>query len=345
MLPNSREINPLNWPLLIKEAVQRRKAEKLTQRKHAALAGVSVPTIAAFERGDQSLSLTKAFDILRVVGLIEEENFEDAQNSFVKKASARWQGLISQMPKYSPARFSNGWYQFDYHLEGELKSPDLETFKKNLVLANKTTYTGWPPFLVVTDRKDSIFTPYPIEGVYECWLQPRKDSFNDAAHCDYWCADPTGRMFLIRGYQEDAVETFPAGSIFDSVLPIWRMSEVLLHAERLALLLQKNPTSSLAIHFRAIYSGLSGRVLRSWSNPSNSTFLEEGAARGDEVVLTAALLAKDVSTHLSQYIYPLVSSLYERFGIQALSQAFVHNEVERLLNSPNRFIPRRRRTP
>ena len=78
MLQNSGRISPLNWQLLIDEALRRRKAEKITQREHSALAAVSVPTMAAFEQGDKTLSLAKAFDILRVVGLIEEVKADDA---------------------------------------------------------------------------------------------------------------------------------------------------------------------------------------------------------------------------------------------------------------------------
>ena len=63
MPENSRAIGPLNWRALVDEALRRRKAEKLTQREHAALASVSIPTIVAFDRGERTLSLAKAFDI------------------------------------------------------------------------------------------------------------------------------------------------------------------------------------------------------------------------------------------------------------------------------------------
>jgi transcriptional regulator with XRE-family HTH domain len=79
MLENSIKVTPLNWRALVAEALRRRKAEKLTQREHAALASVSIPTIVAFDRGERTLSLAKAFDILRVVGLIEEPTEDGAQ--------------------------------------------------------------------------------------------------------------------------------------------------------------------------------------------------------------------------------------------------------------------------
>jgi transcriptional regulator with XRE-family HTH domain len=81
MSQNIGLIAPLNWRALVNEALRRRKAEKLTQRRHAALASVSVPTIVAFDRGERTLSLAKAFDILRVVGLVDEPAEGGAQEA------------------------------------------------------------------------------------------------------------------------------------------------------------------------------------------------------------------------------------------------------------------------
>jgi transcriptional regulator with XRE-family HTH domain len=330
-------MSPLNWQLFIDEALRRRKIEKLTQKEHAALAGVSIPTMAAFERGDMTLSLAKAFDILQVVGLIAETKDEEVQDTFIRRAFARWQELSNQLPVNAPGRFPHGWYQFDYYLEGDLNPVSLEVFEKILVLANKSTYTGWPPFLVVTHR-ESIFRPEIVEeNMFECWLASEKDGltlpFNrDIATCDFWQADPNGRMFLIRGYQEDGAETFPAGSVFDNILPIWRMGEVFLHAAQLASLLQKSSKSSITLHFRAIYQGLSGRVLRSWSNPLNSILFEQGAAKSNEAVLQAVVPIEDIPIRLADHIYPMVASLYERFGIAQLSKAFVDRQIMELIN-------------
>jgi transcriptional regulator with XRE-family HTH domain len=97
---------------------RRRKAEGLTQREHAALASVSIPTIGAFERGKRTLTLAKAFDILRVVGLVVEEAEDGAQEAFIRDAYARWRELTSPLPADSPGRFPHGWYRFDYCLDG-----------------------------------------------------------------------------------------------------------------------------------------------------------------------------------------------------------------------------------
>jgi transcriptional regulator with XRE-family HTH domain len=318
---------------LVAEALRRRKAEKLTQRQHAALASVSIPTIVAFDRGERTLSLAKAFDILRVVGLVQEPAEDGAQEVFVQEAFARWSQLTSKLPANAPARFPNGWYRFDYAFEGELKEIELHRYEGVLAKA-ETRHTGWPPFWVPTRAE---IAPKEVDGVMECWLGPRDENtdrtLNDAAHCDFWRAAPTGRMFLIRGYQEDVQETFAPGKIFDTGLPIWRIGETLLHAARLGALLKRDEKSDVTVKFRALYTGLTGRVLKAWANPLADLLVEGSAARSDEAMLEAVIPLVDIEKNLAAHIFPLVSSLYERFGVTGLSLDRVQAEVSRLLTS------------
>ncbi|MCA3362096.1 MAG: helix-turn-helix transcriptional regulator, partial [Roseomonas sp.] len=183
----------------MEETIRRRKAEKLTQREHAALASVSVPTMAAFERGETTLTLSKAFDILRVVGLVDEQTDQGAQEGFARDAFERWRSLTKDLPKDSPGRFPHGWYRFDYCLEGDLKTPSLTAFEAILDKA-VTRHTGWPVFWV--PQRPEI-APREVDGTIECWLAPNghngtRRGFDDAAHSDFWRATPTGRLFLIR---------------------------------------------------------------------------------------------------------------------------------------------------
>ena len=59
----------LNWQSLIEEAIKRRKEQHLTQEQLAVLAGVSKPTLNAFEQGKISITLENAIKILRVLGM------------------------------------------------------------------------------------------------------------------------------------------------------------------------------------------------------------------------------------------------------------------------------------
>ncbi len=60
----------LDWQALVQEAVARRKQQRFTQEQLAVLAGVSKPTLNAFEQGRTSISLRKALQILTCLGLV-----------------------------------------------------------------------------------------------------------------------------------------------------------------------------------------------------------------------------------------------------------------------------------
>ena len=62
----------VNWPAIVEEAKQRRKAQKLTQERLAELAGVSTPTISHFESGKKDLQLSTVNSILKVLGMLDE---------------------------------------------------------------------------------------------------------------------------------------------------------------------------------------------------------------------------------------------------------------------------------
>lgn len=331
MSENPRGLSALNWQALVDECLRRRKAERMTQREHAALAGVSVPTIAAFDRGERTLTLAKAFDILQVVGLIAEPSKDGAQNAFVQESYQRWRHLVDRLPEDAPARFPHGWYRFDYCLEGDLRAV-TETEFENLLRQAVPRNTGWPVFIVMTRPE---LAPYEVDGAIECWLgKPEVErTFRDAAHADFWRAIPSGRLFLMRGYQEDGQETFAPGTVFDTALPVWRLGEGLLHAANLAALLRKDESTRLTVRFRAVYSGLSGRVLRAWSNPLGELLVEGHAARGDEAILETESPADVIRENLAELLFPMVSSLYERFGVAGLSPSRVEAETTRLLNS------------
>jgi len=60
----------LNWQEFVNEAIVRRKAQKLSQKKLAVLAGVSGPTVNRFEQGQHNITLESAFKILKCLGLV-----------------------------------------------------------------------------------------------------------------------------------------------------------------------------------------------------------------------------------------------------------------------------------
>ncbi|WP_179041785.1 helix-turn-helix domain-containing protein [Sphingobium lactosutens] len=261
----------LNWRALVDEAVRRRKAEQLTQRDLAALAGVSAPTIVAFERGNTRLRMDKAFDILLVLGLLAPLEDDPGRSSFVQAAARRWQDLVAPLDPGDAARQPDGSITYDHSLN-EARPIALRALLP-IVRNAAEGETGWPPFWAPTRGK---IKPYSQDGVLECWLGiPENGPVKDPAHSDFWRISSAGQAFLKRGLDEDGTAVLSPGTIFDLVLPIWRTAEVLLHAMRLASDWH-NEVRSVDIRLR--YTGIAGRELATWSRPT-SRFLGPGQWR------------------------------------------------------------------
>jgi transcriptional regulator with XRE-family HTH domain len=337
MSQNPRGLTPLNWQSYVDEALRRRKQEHLTQREHAALANVSLPTIAAFERAETTLSLAKAFDILRVVGLLDEPKPEDAHDRFVRDAFKRWQSLAETLPADSPGRFPHGWFRFDYQLVGELRKVGLAEFEGILRNATKAL-SALPSFSLFGGDRPEISE---IDGVLECSTDYQ--NLQDAGRhrhqipFKFWRASPSGSLFVIHGYDEDRQETFAPRTILDTNLPIWRTAEALIHAQKVAYDIFGLDGEPTAVNFRAIYSGLSGRVLKSWSNPFSSLLFEGHAADGDASEIQLSVRSEEIYSHIYDHVWSLTHELYARFGASGLSLARIRHLTEELLERIDPF--------
>lgn len=71
----------INWPLFVKEARLRRKNQKLTQQRLAALAGVSTPTISHFENGEKDIQLSTVLSILNILGMSDQRQLQFENSS------------------------------------------------------------------------------------------------------------------------------------------------------------------------------------------------------------------------------------------------------------------------
>ena len=164
--------------------------------------------MVAFDRGEESLTLGKAFAILRVVGLMDQPTSEGAQDVFVQEAIERWRELSAPLPQASAGRFPDGWYRFDYALEGELDHLELYRFKDVLEQA-VVHHTGWPLWLFLTAH---ALSPYEQDGLIECWLKPEEEQALDHLN-------GAGLLWRISGGKITSMETdwatsgLPIGSI------------------------------------------------------------------------------------------------------------------------------------
>ena len=136
-------------------------------------------------------------------------------------------------PSERPDRYKYGIWTFTYKVIGDFKPLSLPDFRE---LLNKVDahITGWP---VWANFSLEELAPYAHDDVVECWLKDTQ--WHDASNSDFWWASPEGMTFLLRGYDDDNQEVvhrynMQPGQKLDTTLPIWRIGECLLHAERLA---------------------------------------------------------------------------------------------------------------
>lgn len=61
----------LDWQSLVREAIKRRKENRLSQKHLAAIAGVNHLGLIKFEKMQENIELKTAFSILRTLGLLK----------------------------------------------------------------------------------------------------------------------------------------------------------------------------------------------------------------------------------------------------------------------------------
>lgn len=315
---------PIDWREVVDEAIRRRKTEGLTQAGLADLAGVSRPLVVALEQGDINLRFERVVAVLDALGMFVQPGRSDSLQSFVHSARRRFAELTADLEPDHPSRQWHGHSEQAYAIEGVAELPTLGRLKQILSKAPKTS--GWTPFWV--PAKESI-RPVIHDGMLECWLgRPSADRvFTDPASSDFWQIARDGTAYLQRGYQEDGLD-FEPGSFFDLTLPIWRTTEVLLHATWLA---EQLGAEGGTIRFIGRYTGLAGRELISWAKPGLRYVLEDRhRARADSVDLMTSANVGEIGENLEGIVRAIVRPLYERFDGFELSDALVAGQISEL---------------
>lgn len=253
--------------------------------------------------------------------LTPEQEAEGHLDNWVGESLQRWDDLLSErLPDESPPRFVHGNWLVAYYVRGTFEKPTLSDMLR--ILGSVESHeSGWPPWWV-PNRKE--IAPYPYEGVIECWLAEKER--RDVSTSDFWRASPDGRLFLLRGYQEDDADTTKPGTILDLTIPIWRVGECLLHAERVSRALAGDE-SSLLVYFR--WTGLSGRVLQSWLNPRRFLPFEKQAQQ-DTVHSRMPIRAERIRSDLPGVVQAMTRPLYEAFDFTEIPLQVIQEEISRM---------------
>lgn len=185
--------------------------------------------------------------------------------------------------------------------------------------------TGWPPWWVPTRRE---IAPYSKDDLVECWLR----STDGAAHADYWLASPHGKMYLIRGYQEDELKDRAApGTALDVTIPAWRVGECLLHASRLSKAMGNSDTE---VDFVFQWTGLSRRSLVSLSFERH---VQTRHSRTDTVTGRLRVKANTISAAtLPQLVADVTRPLYNAFEFLEPPMSLFVEEIEKMIGRSQR---------
>lgn len=264
------------------------------------------------------------------VSQVESSSDSPRLERWVQASQERWRVRTSNLPANAGPRFPNGSYIFAYEIVGEHKQIPLAKFP-GVLQASVVRHTGWPPFWYPTRPEIS---PYPVDGAVECWLGGARDSSacnQDAVYSDFWRIHPDGLAFIVRGYQEDSVSNgrhgaaIAPGSAFDISLPVWRVGEALLHAQRLTQNLFEGPAT---IRFTATYDGLAGRSLTSIGNRRH--VWGGRMAHQESITLATHIDSGAISSNLPEIVHPLLAPLYALFDFFELPIALVSEELSRM---------------
>ena len=250
-----------------------------------------------------------------------EEEARRRLENWIQKSRARWQSLVDEkLSDEKPSRYSKGIWIVAYSIVGDFQLPTRSDFL-DILKKVQGHETGWPPWWVPTSPK---IAPYAYNGLIECWLA--ESVSGDAASSDFWRASPQGMMFLLRGYQEDShSDRIEPGTIFDLTLPVWRVGECLLHAERLANILTDQ---SASIIFRVTWGGLSGRTLTAWA--SRRILFGNRQSRQDSVTSEIVVPADRISTTLPEIVSTLTQPLYEVFDFFTPPLKMIREELSKM---------------
>lgn len=255
-------------------------------------------------------------------GRVEPQNPETkvlgGLQTYCIQARERWEELVASQPKGSPARFPHGYYEMGFSLVGAQPVNRPAEVRDRLTLARRIKLTGWSTFL---EMSTPGWAPYVHEKFVEAWIgRPVRPDWmeRNPARCDFWRASMDGNLYTIRGYKEKA--QFRVGTTFDVNLPVWRIAEGLLFANRFGETF--DGVEEIAIQCR--FTELNGRRL---TCAKGRSFLDDHISNTKEVTLTGRATPLQVQDNLAEILHSLLSPLYEYFNFFKLPFNLVEEEL------------------
>jgi hypothetical protein len=245
-----------------------------------------------------------------------------ALNHFVSDSFGRWSAINEALPIDDPSKIKHGWFSFACQIVGQSKEMSPNGILQ--AIERLRNYTGWPMFVALHQPENK---PYLKDGAIEATLTKLKRP--SPAHADFWRVHPDGYFYVLRGYQEDDLETLAEtrvarapGTGLDLTLPVWRVAEFLLRSEELGRAMYEDGFSMIV---RCEWSGLQGRDLFVF-NPRRMLFDGHRCA-ADAVVSAGTFPQAAINDVLPDVVRQLTADLYQQFDFFQPPEKFFDEEI------------------
>jgi|LSQX01.1.fsa_nt_gb hypothetical protein len=240
------------------------------------------------------------------------EWIKSTHNRFIELIKEKYQDI-----NRSPFRY--GYWEGAYSLFPQATNISLSDLYDKLSEI-KGNETGWPIGIVMMHEGAR---PYPNNGCIETWLG---NIFSEPDTADFWRFSPKGSFSVYRGYQEDVESSKKEpGTLFDFIIPVWRVAEFLLHGYRFAKAFNL-ADSSMQVTIK--WNRLKGRSLTSLSWRYYLS-LNRRVSMQDSV--ESNLLIDDVSlidVSLPDFVEQILKPLYEAFDFFVIPKQTIINEIK-----------------
>lgn len=240
---------------------------------------------------------------------------------WVNTSWSRFEKLnIEHFEQFENSPYKMGYWLGSYSVIPSVEGLDLSSLYNGLAkcIGNET---GWPIGLFMQAENSK---PYPYNNCVETYLAKMN---GNPRNSDFWRASLRGNFFIIRGFEEDS-DVDSAGKLFDVLIPIWRVGELLLHASRFVK--EFVPTGcSLIVSMK--WWGLNGRRLA--SSTSKYYMPNNRLSRQNEV--SSYLVIEDalsIEPNLSSFVENLTGSLYEVFDFFRMPNETISDELNKMRN-------------
>jgi hypothetical protein len=221
-----------------------------------------------------------------------------------------------------------GYFEMAAVIVGELKeglAPNQSML--NLIRSANRRFTGLP-FFATLDSAAQHERPQIVSDAWERLFIDLTHQWGDAV--DFWRIESTGKLYAIRGFDEDLSEDLKSSRILTILLPILRVADALIEAVSIGRAMVQTPEdASLAVTLR--WTNLADRRLS--RARSNRFWTTMGGASIDDIATSSLTLPLDLpDSALAQRTGAALAPLYRKFQGFEIGQNVVDAEVQEMLS-------------